>query len=201
VSGAAIGRWRVDSLHVLPAYYLLLVLFIVIAALMLRLHDSGSGRRFRAIRDSELAAATMGVDLTRYELLAFGLSAAIAGLGGAFYPLVVGSVSAQPFSFLYSLQFAAFAVLMGIRYVPAAAIGGFFMGFMPQILTWLGKNLTHVEIKDYWFQLLLGALLIVQLIMLPDGVWGDIRQHLRKLQGRSEPRPAEASAKAKVRVA
>jgi branched-chain amino acid transport system permease protein len=197
VDGAQIGRVRVDALHVIPAYWILLAILFVAAVLLLNLHESGSGRRFRAIRDSELAAATMGVDLTRYKLLAFGISAAIAGVGGAFYPLVVGSVSAQPFSFLYSLQFAAIAVLMGIRYVPAAAVGGFFLGFMPVLLTRL-SHAVHHEIKYDWFQVVLGALLIAQLILLPDGVWGDVRknaahawQALAHLAGRrTEARPA-----------
>src|SRR5947207_13406415 len=77
-----------SSKHLMAAYVVLLALFCVVALLMVNLHESGAGRRFRAIRDSELAAATMGVNLTRYKLLAFGMSAAIAGMGGAFYPLV-----------------------------------------------------------------------------------------------------------------
>ena len=198
VDGSQIGRVKVDALHVIPAYWILLAILFLSALLMLNIHESGSGRRFRAIRDSELAAATMGVDLTRYKLLAFGISAAIAGVGGAFYPLVVGSVSAQPFSFLYSLQFAAIAVLMGIRYVPAAAVGGFLLGFMPVLLNRF-SHLIHHEIKYDWFQVVLGALLIAQLILLPDGVWGDIRKNAghswQLLTGAHKPsEPAKAKA-------
>lgn len=183
------GGWRVSSAsmfglqmdssrHLMAAYVVLLALFCLVALLMINLHESGAGRRFRAIRDSELAAATMGVNLTRYKLLAFGLSAAIAGLGGSFYPLVAGSVSPQPFWLFTSLQFAAIAVLMGVRYVPAAALGGVFMAFVPDVLTRFGHGafMGHAyEISYDWFQIALGVLLIVQMIVLPDGVWGDIR--------------------------
>jgi branched-chain amino acid transport system permease protein len=183
------GGWHVNeanmfglqmdsSRHLMAAYVVLLALFCVVALLMANLHDSGAGRRFRAIRDSELAAATMGVNLTRYKLLAFGLSAAIAGLGGSFYPLVAGSVSPQPFWLFTSLQFAAIAVLMGVRYVPAAALGGVFMSFVPDILTRFGHGVLFghaYEISYDWFQIAVGSLLIVQLIALPDGVWGDMR--------------------------
>jgi branched-chain amino acid transport system permease protein len=183
------GGWRVDSAsilglqmdssqHLMAAYVVLLALFCVVAFLMINLHDSGAGRRFRAIRDSELAATTMGVNLTRYKLLAFGLSAAIAGLGGAFYPVVAGSVSPQPFWLFTSLQFAAIAVLMGVRYVPAAALGGIFMSFVPDILTRFGHGTLFgraYEISYDWFSIAVGVLLIVQMIVLPDGVWGDIR--------------------------
>ncbi|HKC19155.1 MAG TPA: branched-chain amino acid ABC transporter permease [Candidatus Dormibacteraeota bacterium] len=184
VNSATIFGLQVDSSkHLMGAYLVLLALFCVVALLMVNLHDSGAGRRFRAIRDSELAAATMGVNLTRYKLLAFGMSAAIAGLGGAFYPLVAGSVSPQPFWLFTSLQFAAIAVLMGVRYVPAAALGGVFMAVVPDVLTRYGHGTFHghaYEISYDWFQLAVGVLLIVQLILLPDGVWGDIRHRVRR---------------------
>src|SRR5256885_1274301 len=89
---------KVDSSHhLLAAYDILLALFCLVSVLMVNLHQSGAGRRLRAIRDSEVAASTMGVNLTRYKLLAFALSAGIAGLGGSFYPLVAGPVDPPPF--------------------------------------------------------------------------------------------------------
>ena len=189
------GGWRIDhatlfglqmdsSTHLMGAYVVLLGLFLAVALLMVNLHDSGAGRRFRAIRDSEVAATTMGVNLTRYKLLAFGMSAAIAGLGGAFYPLVAGSVSPQPFWLFTSLQFAAIAVLMGVRYVPAAALGGVFMAVVPDVLTRFGHGtfMGHAyEISYDWFQIAVGVLLIVQLIALPDGVWGDLRSRAARI--------------------
>ena len=189
------GGWRIDhatlfglqmdsSTHLMGAYVVLLALFLAVALLMVNLHDSGAGRRFRAIRDSEVAATTMGVNLTRYKLLAFGMSAAIAGLGGAFYPLVAGSVSPQPFWLFTSLQFAAIAVLMGVRYVPAAALGGVFMAVVPDVLTRFGHGtfMGHAyEISYDWFQIAVGVLLIVQLIALPDGVWGDLRSRAARI--------------------
>jgi ABC-type branched-subunit amino acid transport system permease subunit len=184
VEGANLLGLRADSSsHLLAAYEVLLALFILTALLMVNIHQSGAGRRFRAIRDSELAAATMGVNITRYKLLAFGLSAAIAGLGGSFYPLVAGSVSPQPFWVFTSLQLAAIAVLMGVRYVPAAALGGFFMAFIPDILTRYGHGSFHGRVYDIsydWFSLALGVLLVAQLILLPDGVWGDIHSRAAK---------------------
>jgi ABC-type branched-subunit amino acid transport system permease subunit len=201
VDGAEILGIQVDSsTHLLAAYEILLALFCVAALLMVNIHQSGAGRRFRAIRDSELAAATMGVDLTRYKLLAFGLSAALAGLGGSFYPLVAGSVSPQPFWVFTSLQLAAIAVLMGVRYVPAAALAGAFMAFVPDVLTRYGHgtflNKYSYDISYDWFQLAVGVLLVVQLILLPDGVWGDLRSRVLRAWGavrsRTHPRVSVA---------
>jgi len=192
-----------SSKHLMAAYVVLLALFCLVALLMVNLRDSGAGRRFRAIRDSELAAATMGVNLTRYKLLAFGMSAAIAGLGGSFYPLVAGSVSPQPFWLFTSLQLAAIAVLMGVRYVPAAALGGVFMAFVPDVLTRFGHGTVGrytYDISFDWFQIAVGVLLIIQLIQLPDGVWGDLRNRVVHATARARS-AARVTKKEQVRVA
>lgn len=162
-----------DPANMLHVYWLLIAVFAVVAVLVVNIHDSGSGRRFRAIRESEIAAATMGVNLTRYKLLAFGLSAAVAGVGGAFFPLVEGTVTNQPFSFFVSLQFAAIAVLVGIRFVPAAILGGVFMSVVPEALKHAQDlPFIHTEISYTWFNAAVGLLLIVQMIQYPDGLYG-----------------------------
>jgi branched-chain amino acid transport system permease protein len=193
VDGVVILRVPMDWIdHVDNVYRFGLLLFLLVAVLMVNIHDSGSGRRFRALRDSELAAATMGVDLVRYKLLAFGLSAAIAGLGGSIWPLAAGQVSAQPFDVFYSLQFAAFAVLMGVRFVPAAVLGGFFAAFVP---TLLGRwHPFHLEIRYDWFQVALGVLLVFQLIAAPQGVWGDVRRAAKRVRHRLGSRAPAVNA-------
>lgn len=196
VSNASILGIQVDSSkHLLAAYDVLLALFCIVAVLMVNLHNSGAGRRLRAIRDSEVAASTMGVNLTRYKLLAFAMSAGIAGLGGSFYPLVAGSVSPQPFWVFTSLQLAAIGVLMGIRYVPAAALGGLFMAVVPDVLTRYGHGTfmgRAYDISYDWFQIAVGVLLGLQLILLPDGVWGDLRAKFARtrIEPRKEVKPA-----------
>ena len=185
---------KVDSSHhLLAAYDILLALFCLVSVLMVNLYRSGAGRRLRAIRDSEIAASTMGVNLTRYKLLAFALSAGIAGLGGSFYPLVAGSVSPQPFWVFTSLQLAAIGVLMGVRYVPAAALGGVFMAVVPDVLTRYGHgtfmNRFNYDISYDWFQIAVGVLLILQLITLPDGVWGDLRAKFLHGRGAVKRKP------------
>ncbi len=193
VEGVVILRVPMDWIdHVDNVYRFGLLLFLVVAVLLVNIHDSGSGRRFRAVRDSELAAATMGVDLVRYKLLAFGISAAIAGLGGSIWPLAAGQVSAQPFDVFYSLQFAAFAVLMGVRFVPAAVLGGFFGAFVPTLLGhW---HPFHLEIRYDWFQVALGVLLVFQLIAAPQGVWGDVRRVAERVRRRLGTKGAAAKA-------
>ncbi|MFN2464281.1 MAG: branched-chain amino acid ABC transporter permease [Candidatus Dormibacteria bacterium] len=196
-----VGGWSIDGASLfgvdlsnlkfetlVNAYWVIIAVFAVVAILVVNLHDSGSGRRLRAIRDSEVAAATMGIDLTRFKLLAFGFAAAVAGIGGAFFPLIQGTVTAQPFNFFVSLQFAAVAVLVGIRFVPAAAVGGMFMALVPQVLNAV-QGAFKVEISGNWFNAALGALLILQMITLPDGVWGQWAEGMEKLIGRTTHLP------------
>jgi branched-chain amino acid transport system permease protein len=190
VLGVAFDPLKPD--HLLHTYWLALAVFALVSVLVVNLHDSGSGRRLRAIRDSEIAAATMGVDLTLYKLLAFGLSAAIAGIGGAFFPLVEGTVTNFPFSFFISLQLAAVAVLVGIRFVPAAVVGGVFIAIIPQALLAL-QDLFHVEINGNLFQLVLGLLLIGQVIAVPDGVWGQWAHAAEQAIRRRPPPPRPAA--------
>ncbi len=103
----------------------------------------------------------------------------------------------------YDVMLALFclvAVLMGVRYVPAAGLGGLFMAVVPDVLTRYGHgtfmNRFNYEISYDWFQLAVGVLLVLQLILLPDGVWGDIRAKalgawdLVRMKPREEVRPA-----------
>lgn len=194
--GTRIGNDTPQDLRLIM--WILVGLLAVVSVLVVNLHDSGSGRRFRAIRDSEVAAATMGVDLTRYKLLAFGLSATVAGIGGAFFPLVQGSTDYFSFSFFVSLQFAALGVLMGIGFVPSAVVGGLFVALVPGALEKLAE-LTHREIQTVWINLVLGLLLVVQMILYPQGIWGDLAHRAHHLSAlvrarRAAHEPEEARA-------
>jgi len=168
------GRTDIQEL---PVYWLLLVLFGGCAWFVHNLRHSGAGRRLLAIRDSEVAAATMGVDVVRYKLLGFGIAAAIAGVGGAMFPLVLQSVSNGPFAFAFSLQFAAFGVLIGIRHIPAAALGGAFMSVLPELLKRI--ELFGQPVRYDYFAFALGLVLVIQLIVAPTGIWDDVAHRMR----------------------
>src|SRR5207248_2246536 len=91
--------------------------------------------------------------------------------------LVVGSITNGPFNFFVSLEMAAIAVLCGIRFVPAAVVGGLILQVVPRLLPHLQDGLAAIlhrpiEIRLVWFNLILGALLVLQLIAYPEGLWG-----------------------------
>ncbi len=155
------------SLEGAYAFYLFtLGVFLVAVLVVWNLSRSKTGRMLRAIRNSEIAAATSGVNLTAWKLAAFGVSAGLAGLAGGLLATGIGSVSAGAYGFQQSLAVAAIAIVVGVRSIGAAAVGGIFLIFGPELLT-------HTPLSTLWFPLIVGSVLIVQVILTPQGVIPD----------------------------
>ena len=156
------------------AFYLFtLVVFLLSALAVWNLSRSKTGRVLRAIRNSETASSTAGVNLTAWKLAAFGVSAGLAGLAGGLLAAGIGSVSAGAFTVQQSLTVVAIAIVVGVRSVGASAVGGVFLIFGPELLT-------HTPLSTLWFPLIVGALLIVQVIVTPQGVVPDWQERFRK---------------------
>ena len=148
-------------------------MFLLAVLAVWNLSRSKTGRVLRAIRNSEIAAATSGVNLTAWKLAAFGVSAGLAGLAGCLLAAGIGSVSAGAYSFQQSLTVVAIAIVVGVRAVGAAAVGGLFLIFGPELLT-------HTPLSTLWFPLIVGVLLIVQVILTPQGVVPDWQERFRR---------------------
>jgi len=140
-----------------------LAVLLLACLLVANLRRSGTGRLFAAVRDSEVAARTAGVDVTRLKLTAFAVSAGLAGLAGVLLALTVGSVEKQSFGLLFSVNLTATATLMGTGLVGSAVAGGLFLAFGGQVLGLAG-------IDPQYFNVVLGAGLIAQLIAAPEGL-------------------------------
>ncbi len=162
------------SLEGAYAFYLFtLGAFLVAVLAVWNLSRSKTGRMLRAIRNSEIAAATSGVNVTAWKLTAFGVSAGLAGLAGGLLAPAIGSVSAGAFGFQQSLAVVAIAIVVGVRSVGAAAVGGIFLIFGPELLT-------HTPLSTLWFPLIVGSILIVQVILTPQGVVPDWQERFRR---------------------
>jgi branched-chain amino acid transport system permease protein len=140
------------------------------------LRISATGRSMLATRNNERAAAAAGVNVAGVKMLAFAISAFIAGVGGALIAYRSGGVTTDKFTFLQSLTFMAFAYIGGISSVSGAIAGGMLVsgGIFFTFLT----NILHVPSE---FTLILGGLgLIFASIQNPEGLSGSLRQ--RKLR-------------------
>ena len=143
-----------------------LIVLVGVAALVVNLRRSATGRRFLAIRANERAAASIGVDVTRSKLLAFAMAAGIAGLAGCLLGFQQRSVFEFSFDPLVGLSFVAFAYLGGISSVNGALLGGFITtgGVLEYFI-----QLHFPNIVNYWV-LFSGLGLILMAIANPAGV-------------------------------
>jgi branched-chain amino acid transport system permease protein len=158
--------------------------FLLVVWLVWNLRKGKVGRMLRAVRDSELAAATMGVNVTAWKLAAFGLSAGIAGLAGCLLAVANESVSAGSYDFIHSVQLLAIATVWGVGVLAAAALGGAFYVYGPELLA-------KTPLSAKWFSLILGGVLVAQLVFSPDGIipkaMSDIEHALRRGRGTRPP--------------
>jgi branched-chain amino acid transport system permease protein len=140
------------------------ILFAV-AWLLLR---GRTGRGFRAVRDSEIAAVSTGVSLPIYKVLAFGVSAAFAGVAGSLFVIHTNGF-AQPneFGVILSLQILIGAAVAGLGSLWGVLVGALFVGLLPELSTsvpLIGSN--HGQ------DVVFGLIVIVIMLLLPNGVAG-----------------------------
>jgi len=122
---------------------LALVVFVLLAGAVMALRRGRFGRRLVALRDSEAACATFGMNLISARVLVFALSAAIAGLGGALSAMQAGTVQAQDYDFVSGLPLFLLVAVGGAGFVSAGLFAAvFYQGFFPflgVVAPWLTK--------------------------------------------------------------
>ncbi|MBX3535646.1 MAG: branched-chain amino acid ABC transporter permease [Xanthobacteraceae bacterium] len=141
-------------------YWISGISLVVAAWLAMNLIDSPTGRAFRAIHDSEPASGVLGVNVARYKLIAFVLSAVFAAVAGAYLALYDGGVTPRTAEFLRSIEFVTMAVLGGLGSVIGSVVGAAFLTILPQVLT-VFHDYEHV---------VLGLLIILFMMFLRDGI-------------------------------
>ncbi len=122
-------------------YVVCLVLLIAVMLGALNLLRSPTGRAFLAIRDSETAARSMGVNLAVYKVMAFSISAAITGLAGCLYAHKLSFVSPEMFTLLLSLEFIIVIIIGGVGSLHGAVLGSIFVVMVDPFLTLLKDDL------------------------------------------------------------
>jgi branched-chain amino acid transport system permease protein len=140
-----------------------------------------TGRAFRAVRDSELAAASSGVSLPIYKTLAFGISAAYAGVAGSLFVLVTNGF-AQPneFGVLLSLQILIGAAVAGLGSLWGVLAGAAFIGLLPEI-----SASAPLVGSSHGQDVVFGLIVIVIMLALPNGVVGVLGQLRQARRARS----------------
>jgi branched-chain amino acid transport system permease protein len=118
-------------------YFLCLGVLVVVILATLNLMRSPTGRAFIAIRDSETAAKSMGIDLARYKVKSFAISAAITGLAGTLYAHKMSFISPEMFTLLLSIEFIMVIIIGGAFGLHGAILGAIFIVMVDPLLTML----------------------------------------------------------------
>jgi branched-chain amino acid transport system permease protein len=125
-------------------YYLCLGFLIVVLVLAFNLLRSPTGRAFIAIRDSETAAQSIGVNLAVYKVVAFSISAAMTGLAGCLYAHKISFISPEMFTLLLSLEFVIVILIGGVGSLHGAVLGSIFVVMVDPFLSYLKDDLPRV---------------------------------------------------------
>jgi len=169
--------------------WVVLAATVLLCLLVISVRRGILGQRMLAVRSNERAAAGAAINVRNVKLIAFGISALIAGVAGTLYAYNFGSVSADRFSVPLALSLIAFAYAGGITLVSGAVFAGLIaaQGLLPYAFDrWFG-------LSGNWFLLFGGVVLIFTLIQNPEGVAGSFyRTGQARARRKDEPAPSPA---------
>ncbi|MGD2059034.1 MAG: hypothetical protein PVI04_09920, partial [Anaerolineales bacterium] len=142
-------------------YYVILAGCLLAAFVSWRLSESRLGRQWMAMREDEDVAEAMGITLVSTKLLAFGIGAAFSGLSGAIFASKLTSIFPHSFNLLISINVLSLIIVGGMGSLPGVVVGALILVGLPELLR---------EFAEYRL-LMYGALLIVMMLLKPEGFW------------------------------
>jgi branched-chain amino acid transport system permease protein len=146
----------------MPIYvWVVAILSIVLVTFV---QNSRFGRALKAIREDEIAAEAMGINLTRYKIQSFALGSFMAGIGGALYAHFLSYINPSDFGFLKSVDILSMVVLGGLGSVPGTVIGSTVLASAPEFLRFMSQ----------YRMLVYGALLVFLMVFRPNGLLGGV---------------------------
>ena len=156
-------------------YYLFLALVVLTVVICHRLENSRIGRAWMAIREDDVAAKAMGINVRNMKLLAFAMGATFGGVSGSMFAAFQGFVSPESFSLMESVMIVAMIVLGGIGHIPGVILGAVALSALPEILRYVagplqeatGGRLDAAILR----QLLIALAMIGVMLSRPRGIW------------------------------
>jgi branched-chain amino acid transport system permease protein len=154
-------------------YFLCLAVLLLVLYCTLNLTRSPSGRAFIAIRDSEISAESMGINLSVYKIKSFAISGLFTGLAGALFAHRLYFLTPDAFNFLLSIQLLMMVVVGGLGTVHGAVFGAVFVGLLPQAIA-IAKDYLPRTIGEFpgLEPGLFGMILVLFIIFEPMGLYG-----------------------------
>lgn len=156
-----------------------LVLLVIFGVLARNIARSRIGRAFQAIRDRDVAAGVMGVNLTRYKVIAFTISSFYAGVCGALLYAGVGSFTPEEFGLLLSIQFIAIVLIGGVATISGTIMGAMLIALLPRIaeelpalVPFLSSSASESPNIFQFQEVMYGVLIVAFLLFEPRGLFG-----------------------------
>ncbi len=158
-------------------YYLVLVVTLLVLGGYRNLLRAPTGRAFMAVRDSEISAQAMGVNIARTKTLAFGLSCGMTGLAGALLGHYAGAFNHETFNLILSIQLLLMIVIGGLGSIHGAFFGALVIGFLPQLIAILRDGVSGLlGVGSFTIPGIESAIFAVILILFilfePMGIYG-----------------------------
>jgi branched-chain amino acid transport system permease protein len=175
------------ALNLRPLYWTILVMAVLTLFVNARLRDSRLGRAWIAIREDEVAAASMGVPLVKTKLLAYATGAAFGGMAGAFLGSYLNTVNADQFQFAFSIFVLSMIILGGLGSIWGVALGAIVLTMVnryliPNVLNPIAKDTFDFDLTTLSFSIF-GFLLVIMMLIRPEGLLPERRRKLELTEG------------------
>ena len=185
-----------SALNLRPYYWTIFAIVLVVLFVNFRLRDSRLGRAWIALREDEVAAASMGVPLVKTKLLSYATGGALGGISGAFLGAYFSSVNANSFQFGFSIFILGMVILGGLGSIWGVVLGAVALsfvniylipdvldqGFVGDLVTDLGLDFTFTEISFGIF----GFVLVIMMVLRPEGILPERRRQMELTEGIGE---------------
>lgn len=148
-------------------YLFTLFITVIMFVVGVRLLRGRIGRALMAIRDQPTAALAMGVNISLYKSVTFGVSTMYTGIAGALSAIAVQFVAPDSFGFFLSISFLVGIVVGGVTSVSGAIFGAFFIQFVPNVADYMSKSAPWA---------IYGVILIAFIYLMPSGIAGSLRK-------------------------
>ena len=168
-------------------YYVILVLLVITVLIVKAIMNSRLGRAISAIRDDEIAADAMGINVFKYKIMVFSISSGLAGLVGAYYAHYMGFIDPNAFNFDQSILILSMTIMGGMASIPGSIFGASILSILPEVLR---------AVNDYR-QIVYGLLLAVMVVWKPNGVLGGF--NLKHIKQRLELEKEENGTSKKIK--
>ena len=171
-------------------YFFLLFFALIAIVAALNLVRSRIGRAFVAIRDQDIAAEIIGIDIFRYKLIAFAISSFYAGVCGVLYTYYFGIANYEQFQLGVSIEYLAMIIIGGLGSVLGSILGAAFVTLLPLVIRTVMESVGAFffaasemsTVVSSMRLVIFGALIIVFLVLEPEGLnrlWRNIRNYFR----------------------